>query len=271
MRKLKTDILGGFPFTLNDLRWMDEGIRDAIKGMFSHLGLSASESFRISGAVVSIVNNVYSWTDGYICLAGEILKVVSGSVTTTGQWIVGQTVYWQIDISYDIEGLKMFENPAISHDTYEIRNAKLVFGIPAVNMQGQSDYMPHDASYIKQKWLALISSTDLLDVINSSDLLAKLRDIEEGLRPVSFEVGCSNYGNGHSPVGYKKDLFGVLHICGAAVVPSNYVGVIFTLPILYRPSFRTVINNQFTINTNGDVSSSDINSIIIFFNFSFKL
>ena len=71
MNKLITTDLGGFPFTLDRLRWLDDAYRDAWKGLFSAFGITLPTSFKLSGCAVTINGNDYSTTAGYICLNGE--------------------------------------------------------------------------------------------------------------------------------------------------------------------------------------------------------
>ena len=123
MNKLKTTDSGGMPLVLDDIRWHEAAVRDALYGIISAIGISAGDSFKLSGCQVTVVGNIYTTTAGYICLNGEVLKVEAHSVTKTGG--VFNTIIWQLNVAYDASGLKIFKN-GNSFDTYEIRTAVLV-------------------------------------------------------------------------------------------------------------------------------------------------
>jgi len=236
MNKLKTTDNGGFPFVLDDIRWIDNSVRDAFKGLVSGLGITASTSFKISGCVVSKVGSVYSWTEGYICLMGEILKVEAGSVTTPMQpWQQNYGLYWQLDVSYDISGNKIFES-GISYDTYEIRKGKLVYGIFPTDQNNQIDYMPHNAEYLHSKLIKLCSSSELLSIISANELKEKLINSEEAWKGATLLNGYSNQGSPFAIVSYKKDILNVVHIKGLATKATPDYLPIFNLPEGYRPA-----------------------------------
>lgn len=75
MDKLKTDINGGFPLTLDDLRFEQDAIRGAFRGLLN--GFKGSiDTFIISGVNVTSAGGI-SWnvSEGWVCFKGEICKV----------------------------------------------------------------------------------------------------------------------------------------------------------------------------------------------------
>lgn len=271
MNKFKTTDNGKLPFVSDDLRFVDAGIRDALKGLVSLFGLTASNSFKITGCVVSNVGLVYSYTAGYICYLGEILPVVSGSVTIPGSPQVGYGLYWDLDLSFDPAGLKVFEN-GVSHDTYEVRKAKLVYGQYPTNQGGQTDYMPAEAAYLQTKLLNLYSSSELLTKISTSELVQKLNSNEEAWQEVGSGF-INDWGNGGGTLetaAYKIDNFGVVFLKGVIIKGASNSNAMFQLPQKYRPS-KTRAFSTCQIGTDGYVYAVPLASQIQLDGISYKL
>ncbi|MCX6232119.1 MAG: hypothetical protein NTZ33_11300 [Bacteroidetes bacterium] len=234
MNKFKSTDTGGLLlYILDDLRWIDEGIRDAIKGMFTQFGLNPSDNFIFSGCeftVTSITGGKrYTHTEGYIYLDGEVLKVDAGYIEVLdADWEVGSVIYWDLVITYDIAGNRIFES-GVSHDTYEIRKAKLFFDVPG------GDVMPYNANDIVSKYLAGFKSKE-----------------SDWLSAGSLINGWSNIGSPFSNIVYKKDLFDVVHIKGAIYKSSPDTSVIFILPGELCPT-ETRRFGDIVIESNGDV------------------
>ena len=82
MDRLITTDTGGLPITVNDWRWFlgeesNQSIIDAIENLLR--GESGNADFIIQGCVVTGSNPTKSMTEGWIMLAGEILKVEARS------------------------------------------------------------------------------------------------------------------------------------------------------------------------------------------------
>lgn len=124
MNNLKTSALGGMPYNLDDMRWVDAGVREAFKGIMSAFNVNLNECFILSGCVRSVVSGTASITEGYVSIAGEVCKVPAHSyAAATGS----DKEYWTLVTSFDVTGQKVYQNSAIE-DTYEIRQAKVVVG-----------------------------------------------------------------------------------------------------------------------------------------------
>lgn len=124
MNFLKTTETGGFPFVLDDLRYMDAATRDAINKIV--IGLNG-------GALNGVVEGMTITSDG---VGGEIISagyiLVNGEVIRVDEHVVDSIdlVDYQkvvIEETADPEGEKTFENGGI-FDTYIKRRAKLVAG-----------------------------------------------------------------------------------------------------------------------------------------------
>lgn len=119
MNRLKTTDNGGFPLELDDLRWMDDGYRDAFKMLCNVLG----DNFIISGFEVDgFGTNSTTWAAGIVVLNGELFRV---DASTISQNTVGGFGYVEIVTTNDPAGLETFENN-VQYNTYEIRKATLV-------------------------------------------------------------------------------------------------------------------------------------------------
>lgn len=114
MDKLRTDLYGGWPLELDDLRWVLQGIEKCFTGICNGLG----DGFILSGCeMVNIAPNQYTIAPGYVVLAGEIYEYDGATVA-----VVDPTkLYFQPWISYGSSGLEIFEDGS-SQDTYEKRH-----------------------------------------------------------------------------------------------------------------------------------------------------
>lgn len=118
MNKLISDINGGFPFVLDDLRWEQKAVREAFKGL-----LSIFPDCKLSGCIAADNGSTYSCTEGYISLGGEVIYVPAQTVSAGADI---EEYGWQISQTYDPSGLKVFEDAA-AHDTYAIRQGEFAF------------------------------------------------------------------------------------------------------------------------------------------------
>lgn len=122
MDKLKSDINGGFPFTLDDLRWAEQSVRNAFTHFWYAFATNPTDSFVLQGCTMPDTDPGTTVSAGYIWLYGEICRVESHTIPSG----VGQ-VYWDFVVTYDATGNKTFADSS-THDTYEIRKAKVYRG-----------------------------------------------------------------------------------------------------------------------------------------------
>lgn len=104
MDKILTNYLGGFPLVLDDYRFFDNAYRDAMNSMLLGFGTD----FIVQGCELSGANVAA----GYIMLNSELLKVDAHIMLGGG--------YFQKNLTFDPNGLKLFNNPAVTHDTYQV-------------------------------------------------------------------------------------------------------------------------------------------------------
>ena len=114
MNKLKTTDNGGFPFVLDDLRWLlgqsasTAGIYQSMYGFFAAFG----DNFIIQGGQTSLLGGVFSITEGWAFLDGEILKIEAQSDPTVTK------TYLSKSTTYDSSGNKTFRS-GTAYDTYQ--------------------------------------------------------------------------------------------------------------------------------------------------------
>jgi len=122
MNNLKTTDNGGFPFVLDDLRWEADAVREAFFGLVTAWGVTASDSYILSGCD-NVINGLnYDVGAGYIVLEGEVFKVDAHSVVITAP--IGETHTWEIVETNDPAGTKTFDAGG-TFETYKIRRAQI--------------------------------------------------------------------------------------------------------------------------------------------------
>lgn len=231
MNKLLTNFNGGVGLDLDDIRYEQDAVRDALNGILSGFGydiatntIKASDSFIISGCTITPVFGIYIISAGYIAFKGEVLKVDAHAVVAAG---VGVVNYWDVEVTYDSNGAENTEAGAPINQ-YEVRKGKVGIGVAPAN------YMPMYASRL---------ATKVFDLINALNYFAP-----QGVPAIAFVGDTGNpafmtgWANATAPVnklGYRKDPFGRVSIQGfftAAAFTFMSTGPIFTLPVGFRPS-----------------------------------
>ena len=124
MNKLISNINGGYPFVLDDLRFQDDAYREALKGIFNHF-----EKNNSNDGIVFHQKEKYPWAsffpETFCFYDGEIYKIPQTTFTGTGNT---STVY-RIKFSTNTyqtgsPGTKVFQDGQ-THETYQIRTAYL--------------------------------------------------------------------------------------------------------------------------------------------------
>jgi hypothetical protein len=120
--------LGGWPFTLNDLRYMDNGIRDALAMLCNSLlpnsGVLVLSGCNLTGTLIPDGINV---SEGIVLIDNEICKF-EPQVLTVEYFAVGTVSFWDTVTTYDPEGASFFiENPSVAINTYAIKKAKISY------------------------------------------------------------------------------------------------------------------------------------------------
>lgn len=206
MNIIKTTDLGGFPFEMDDLRFMINGIQEAFKGVLSGIGgYDNGATGKLSGCKDNGSGVV---SPGFLAINGEVLYYPGGSwpPITPGP---GKSLHFKLESIFDSGGLETFENGS-SHDTWEIRRAVLVYEVAS------GPVVIHD----DQRAVYLGESTPL------------------------YQSSLSNSWadqNGEN-VSYLKSSTSLLSLIGAAFGPlANKNNTIFTLPVDFRPALTKQI------------------------------
>jgi hypothetical protein len=122
MNKLITTNNGGMPFELDDLRFQDEGYREAFKGLLSALGGKAlNDGYILSGVVATDTGSNFTTTEGWVAFNGEIWYIPG---KTLPYLATGFKYVFEEDNTFDATGNESFEDGSVN-DTYQIRRAKL--------------------------------------------------------------------------------------------------------------------------------------------------
>jgi hypothetical protein len=123
MNNLKTTNIGGFPLQLDDFRFVNDSVLEAFRGIMSTYGIVDSVVV-LSGCKKTTFGGTTTISSGYVSINGEICLVPSHSYPViTG----GEVEYWTVDVSFDSEGLKEFQDGTMNN-TYEVRIGKVVKG-----------------------------------------------------------------------------------------------------------------------------------------------
>jgi hypothetical protein len=256
MNRLKTNINGKFPLVLDDLRWIDSGISEALESVFSAYN---EDYFIISGCELAVNpgTGLLECSAGFIHWNGEILYTIGGAAMSDES----NTPVFDLEITYDPAGLKTFGND-VQNNTYEIRRAKYESVAPA-STGGK-----------------LIASTAkrLPELINE-----RINDLEEDWRYIGQTGQPDIEGDWTTPatssltaVCFKKDVHGNVYLRGQA---QDGTGSLFILPASYRPLFPMYFTSvhptssdivKITIQTNGTVGVFGAGSELNLDGISFK-
>jgi hypothetical protein len=208
MNTFKTTDLGGLGLRSNDFRFIDASVREAFFGTLSYLGDLANSVIIISGCEVVPSLMEVTILSGFVLLNGEVFKVDTHSYPNTTPGVR----YWDIDITYDAEGTKLFKD-STTHETYEIRRAKTFFAptLPVDKIAFSSTLYYFDI--LKEK-LGFIASTAWANI-----------------------PFCSNMFPGPSGQGkFMIDSNGFVHLKGAYTNDDPGAGAVLgVLPLGFRP------------------------------------
>lgn len=221
MDKFLNNIAGGLPFVLDDFRFDDSAVRDAIKGILSGFLTTGVDNFIVYGCEVTtnIIggNTEYTVSEGYIFYEGEIFYVAAHVLTEATSFIP----YWGTKIYYDPTGNKTFQD-LNSHDTYQKREMELLAAAAP-----PSGYMPLAAAKLEDQ-IKLLAGLDV-------DTWHTVGDTGE---PVYNDNWAGVTGEGKRELRFKKTPTNQVHIEGACLnsSPTTNPTKIFTLPTGYRPA-----------------------------------
>jgi hypothetical protein len=228
MKKLITTNQGGMPLTQDDLGFIQEAYTEAFKGIISSYGIQPNESYKLSGAEVTVAGQVFTCTEGYIVLNGEVLPVFAQVLTVP----FGFSARFVLRTVSDPAGLKQFKPPAGAINVYQLRYAELE---PYVTVFPDTN-MPYNAPYIYEKIRDKITSTESAW-------------LNVGSTQAPFLDANVNAGGSLAPAAFRKSNDGLVMLKGTINVVNGSSCNLFRLPVAYRPSgFRCFVVSSETDN-----------------------
>ena len=194
---------GGMPFEGNDLLFMQEGFRDAIKGTMRLFGEPYGGNIILSGLDYEDNGTSLIVSEGYVLFDYEVLYY-SQTMHPTGT--NPNSVSIRREIVYDPAGLDTFAD-STTKDTYEIRRARSYIGL-------------QDSS----NELVLLSAPRMKDEIYNISLSRKV------IVPIA---SFNENWQGTNVKVYKND--NIIRLSGE--IKNGSTGTrLFTLPVGFRPS-----------------------------------
>lgn len=125
MNQLKTNQNGGFPFELDDIRFLDQAYRDA----FSAIMKGFNRDYIILDGLVQTVNGAnLDVSDGWAFYEDEIIYVPAASFAV----VVGNHVFLSKNIFDEPTSVELFED-GNSYATESIRQGVLTYGSASIN------------------------------------------------------------------------------------------------------------------------------------------
>lgn len=114
--------IGGHPLSQTDLRYMQDAIFEAFKGIASLAGSSLTDTYILYGCDVTVAGLLsYNVSEGFMIYQGEVCKVDAHTFTgalLTAKWNVSEAVF-------DAGSSRAYKSGAV-YETRQIRKAKLV-------------------------------------------------------------------------------------------------------------------------------------------------
>ncbi len=201
MNKLLTNITGGFPFTLDDLRFQDDSVRLAIADIC--LAIAQQTPVVAFGCALTVHSGYVAVSEGAIIYNSEVFHVFPHNIAYSGA--ISQ-YYWNIVAVSDPAGSKTFENGE-THQVYEVRKA--VGSINAPLVDAIASFLMSDAPELSSPLRNNIIIAPASGFTKAPLTWQNVAMLDKG--KVSLEIGIS------------------------AVVGFGGNTVIATLPVGYRP------------------------------------
>jgi len=124
MNRFKTDYEGGMPLWKKDFLFVDAARREALKGVVKSL-IGANYDAAILDGCTAVDywddEDMLRITEGFVYFNNEIFYVPEHSMIKGGTY----GLYFTEEVSFDPGGTKAFLNPPASHETWEVRRAKV--------------------------------------------------------------------------------------------------------------------------------------------------
>lgn len=232
MKEVITSINGGMPIVLDDIRFQQTGVKEAIKGIaMPYMDENDNDDFMVLSGLLKIGNDI---TPGYVFYKGEVFYCPGKQNALYN--------YNKIAVveSYDPAGLKVFKsNPANPIDTYLIREMALFTDSTApsdaLTFIAQSTSLDHIWYYHRR----------VVDSVKGS--IQSFQLINEQVVPIS-EIMAGTYR-----VYGKVDFSDIIHLKGQISfedIPDDRR--LFSLPMSFPVSFDTDFKLTVYAQSSGD-------------------
>jgi len=136
MNILQTNNDGGMKLESNDIRWIVDGIKEALKGLASAMTGGVGAKLQGCEVVDSEQGDVFTCTEGFVYFNDEIYFVEAHNIVHSAG-----VLFFKEVVTYDAAGQEVFDD-LTTHDTYEIRRATLESAAsqPANTLLYNADY-----------------------------------------------------------------------------------------------------------------------------------
>jgi hypothetical protein len=234
MKKLLTNIEGGFPLHSDDLTFFDEAVRESFFGLFSAFGIENDENFKLSGVVTTYDPNTAKMhtTEGWVVINGEVLRVLEHESDVDPFALPPYYIQPIFQLHLVETTSRAFYN-AEQHNVHQMRYAQMV---KFSEINEDLPFMIANAKYIheiiREKILAL-----------GEEPWKEIGSIGNAV----FLNGVSNK-NGLSTAAYRVLSNGMIVIKGCLELDSTVE--LFVLPAGYRPSQIRLLSAVGTTGTN---------------------
>jgi hypothetical protein len=238
MNKLITDIEGGFNLKMDDFRWIENGLIEALKGIVSPF-VDENNIYILSGCELSITTNDITLTEGFVYWDGEIYYVPVQQQANLNK----KFKYLQVDETFDPSGWRQFKD-GIFHNIHAIRQLVLV----------QDSVLP----------TGTIPFTNIRTAV--SIMAGKLKEITEIYQVLSIQAAG---GNNYELRGFV-DFSGTIFLSGRMVLtPPQQTGQpLFVLPINFRPNHDVIITLPMIYPSDGQLTLNIMSTGGVFFHSS---
>lgn len=207
MRKLDTSLLGGFPFDLDDLSWLSDGLIEAIEQNWRAFG----SAYILRGCVVSDAGvNLYNVSSGAVVMDGEVY-LFAGATNVLIEDL--QEAWFVVSQSLDGSGNEQFED-LITRNAYIRR-------VAALTVTGTPPAEPRCA---------------LTDQTLAQRLAEMVGEVAVPWQPISLLNGWVKGGLPYLRAEYRREGSHLVRIRGAVNGASSTGATLGVLPVGYRPS-----------------------------------
>lgn len=244
MDKLDLTKLGGDPFTLDDLDFLQTSLTDAIKGLASIWQFGSSDPVILSGMQTTVAGSDTIWTGGWCVINGEVYAFSGGTFATSA------TIVMDITQTFDTAGDEVFEDLS-TQSTYIIRRGALKVAAGGPNE---------------------IDVTDFISLKDRFSLLGLVVNQETAWLPLptlgaTFSVP-STFITSPNVCEYRINKLGEVEFRGILYNSNLSNNGAFTIPIGRRP---TTIKTFATYAGSPTTSDKFVSEIIIFPNGNFNI